>query len=92
MADPLFDKICDLANEACAEAKAMHSEQRNRMGAVNWADLGAGDVLRCENRDGEVTWVVEIGEASPSSTLLSYVGFYIAHHLPGIPVEVRAEW
>lgn len=90
--NPLFDQIKDLANEACLVAAAMPDDKRCDMGAVNWADIGAGEVLRCEDRDGDVTWLVEISEASPGSKIALHVGHYIAQRLPGIVVEVRAEW
>lgn len=88
----IFRRLKALASEACEAAQALSSPERRKLGAVNWAHLGPDQILYCEDEDGSVTWSVTICEASPDSGITEAVAAFIRTEMPGLPLEVRAEW
>jgi hypothetical protein len=68
-----------LVDEALAEARKRSGEERDRMGAVNWADLRCVDVeQRTSLIKDSTTIAVTIEEAAPDAIgLQTFVGEYL---------------
>ena len=89
MSDPKVDRIASAAEAALLEARAASS---NTMGAVNWADLRVIDVVKCQGREGNAWYRVEIEEAAPGCGLERFVFDKLFAQFPNEVIAVKAEW
>lgn len=87
-----FDRIKQVAEQALRQAESLSDDERKALGAVNWGDIGVGDVVHCRNARGETWFYVEVGEASPGCGLGSFMHNRLHSAFPGVHIEVRTEW
>jgi hypothetical protein len=82
----------DIAKAADKIIEAIPHDERAKLGAVNWGDIGVMDVVQCKGMDGDEWLEVYIEEASPDAMLGSYVQKRLVEAFPGPTIAVRCEW
>ena len=86
-------RLMQLTNEAIEKAEEVYRADTKAFGGVNWADLSAHEVLRCEDQDGKISWRVLVEEAHCErleSFIFRYIDDRAPEEFPGL--EVRTEW
>lgn len=83
----LCAKIQSRANELLRDAPSSGVNY----GAVNWGDLSATEVARCELVDDTVQYRVVVEEASPSCGLPAPLSTALSAEF-GVVVVVQTEW
>ena len=86
-------RLMQLANEAIEKAKSMDRLESEAFRGVNWADLEAREVLRCEDQSGALSWQVLVEEAHCNALelfILRYIDDRAPEEFEGL--DVRTEW
>ena len=86
-------RLMALANEAIEKAEEAYNRDNETFGGVNWADLEAREVLRCEDQNGAISWRVLVEEAH-CNRLELFIFRYIDDRAPEEfqGLEIRTEW
>lgn len=85
----------DLKELRAAGERAIESAKQRKSeidGPINWRDLHCVAALRVEDDQGEVSYRVEVEEAAPDNSKLSW---YVSQYLEGCgfpDVAVYTEW
>ncbi len=69
----VYAAIRQETERALEYASTLPADERKILGAVNWGDIGAGEVVFCRDEHGDTWFTVEIGEASPGVALEGFV-------------------